>query len=37
MGVSTAPGLNTLVLMRRSLSSLVQVRANDRIAALVAL
>ena len=37
IGVSTAPGLNTVVLIFRSLSSLVHLGANDRSAALVAL
>ena len=37
IGVSTGPGLSTLVLIFRSLNSLVHVRANDLSAALVAL
>ena len=37
IGVLTRPGLSTLVLIFRSSSSLVHVRANDRIAALVSL
>ena len=37
IGVSTGPGLSTLVLTLRFLSSLVHVRANDRSPPLVAL
>ena len=35
-GVRTGPGLRTFARMRRSFSSAVQVRANERIAALLA-
>src|SRR5258708_32560434 len=37
IGVSICPGLMVFTRMRRSFSSLVQVRANERTAALVAL